>query len=436
MFLNKRTIYYTGMGILFVLIFHKFMGPYLSFALYNIGLAVIIFLDFFLTPGKDNLKITRSVEDKLWLGAKNEVKIKVKNLTPRKYSLEFKDEYPVDFEIDKRRISLKVDGFSESSASYNLISTRRGKYRFGSIHVRVHGVLGLAGRQMIVESEKSVKVYPNIREISSYKMLARKGHLLEAGLKPSRVYGVGTDFEYLREYVPDDEYRKINWKATARRFRLVTSQFQIERSQNIMVVIEAGRMMTSRIDKMSKMDHAINASVLLGYVAMEKGDNVGLMLFSSDIKTYIPPGRGKKQLNHIIEALYNQEAEMVEPDYKKAFKYLLLKNKKRSLVVIFTDLIDVEVSRAVVVYSRALYPVHLPLCVAVSDPGLEAEAEKYPDTISSLYQKAVAEDLIHQRMQVKSVLERGGVLTLDVSPDQLTPALIRRYLSIKARNKL
>ena len=423
-------------GCLFILLFHSLLTPLGALIAFNLGIIVIALLDFRITPGREKIRVIRQMDEKLSLGTDNRITFQISNLSAFKVKVQLKDEYPDTFRADSNMVELEIQGHSQGEIHYSVTPTRRGAYNFGKVHVRVYSILGISGKQFEQDLSQEIKVYPNIKEISRYKIMARKGRLIEAGLKPVRVFGVGTEFESLREYLPDDEFRKINWKATARLMKPVTSVYQHERSQNIFLVIEAGRMMTSRINNISKFDYAINAALLLGYVAMEKGDNVGIMVFDEDIKTFIPCKRGKKQLNLIIEALYNQEPGMVEPDYGRAIRYLSMKNRKRSLVVFFTDLIDTDVSKAVVTYSRALHPAHLPLCVAISDPELKEEADESPDTAVKIYRKAVAEDLMAQREQVKTMLERGGVMTLDIPPEMLTPALITRYLSIKARAKL
>lgn len=436
MYLTVRTLYFLLLLAPLVFIFQGLLTPAGSLTILNGLFFTAVLIDYFLTPGREKLRFTRIMDEKLSLGAENPIEFQVWNLSKISVFLQMKDEIPEEFKTTERLLSIQLTGLEKKGICYKTIPTRRGEYHFGQLHIRALGVLGLAGKQFKVDVEKDIKVYPNIREISRYKLIARKGRLAEAGLKPVKIYGVGTDFESLREYQPDDEFRKINWKATARLHRLVTSQYEHERSQNIFLVLEAGRMMTSKIDGITKLDYAINAALLLGYVAMEKGDNVGVMVFSDEVKTFIPCKRGKKHLYLIIESLYKQEPQRVEPDYKRAIRYLSLKNRKRSLTVLFTDLIDTDVSRAVVKYARALYPAHLPLCAALSDPELFEASDMTPDSLRSVYKRAVAEDLILQREQVKNVLEKGGVMTLDVNPKNLTPSLIAKYLSIKARTRL
>jgi uncharacterized protein (DUF58 family) len=436
LFITLRSLIWAASGIPVILILGSFFNPIGITIAYNIFLISVILIDFSTAVKKDRIRVIRKLDNKLSLGTKNAITFEISNLNHLKSRIWIKDEVPLDFDYDTKPLKLEINGFEQASTSYDVVPLKRGQYEFGKIHIRTSGILGIAGRQFRVDADEKVKVYPNIKDISTYRLLARKNKLLEVGLKPSRIYGIGTDFEYLREYQPDDEYRKINWKASARRSRLITSQYQTERSQNIFIVLEAGRMMTSQVNRISKFDYALNAALLLAYVAMDKGDHVGLMVFSDEIKLFLPPKRGKKQLNLIIESLYKQEPALVEPDYGKAIRYLAKKNKKRSLVVFFTDLIDIDSSKAVVLYSRSLYPNHLPMCVTMSEPIIINEADQQADDINRIFNKAVAEDLIYQREQVKSVLNRGGVITLDVPPGQLTPELITKYLSIKAKNRL
>ncbi len=436
MFFTHLAALYSLLGVIFVFLFYNLLTPFGAVLLYNIIFLTVTIVDFLTIPHPREIKIKRIIGDKLSLGVENDVIFEIENKSPKTVKIQIKDEYPQKFSVNKKTLKTKIKGYQKIQISYKTTPYKRGEYTFGKTSIRLTGALQIIGRQFTLQWEKKVAVYPNLKEITHYRLLARKGHLPEAGLKPSKIYGIGTEFEYLREYQPDDEYRKINWKATARRGRLITSQYQTERSQNLIILIDAGRMMASMVGNMTKMDYAINATLLLSYVAIEKGDKVGLMVFSDEIKVFLPPKGTKKQIQTIVEALYKAEPKLVESDYRKAIEYMTLKNRKRSLVVLFTDLIDLNVSKALITYSKAFYPRHLPLCVTITDPNLLKTAEKYPQNITDLYKKAVAEDLIFHRQQVKSALHRFGVLTIDVPPNKLTPHLITQYLSIKSKNKL
>ena len=177
------------------------------------------------------------------------------------------------------------------------------------------------------------------------------------GLRRMRVRGQGREFESLREFVVGDEIRHISWAATARRGKVITRQYTVERSQNIVVLLDTGRLMTARIGKLSKLDHAVNATLSIGYVAAAGGDNVGLVAFSRRVVSYLPPRRGRDQINRLMEALYSLEPQMIEPSYKRAFSFFGANCKRRSLVVILTDLVDRDDRRSCLLTQRSLFPV-------------------------------------------------------------------------------
>jgi uncharacterized protein (DUF58 family) len=279
-----------------------------------------------------------------------------------------------------------------------------------------------------------VKVYPNLLELRKYVILARRGRFSEAGLKHSKLYGEGTEFESLRDYLPDDDYRRINWKATARLGHPVSEEYQSERSQNITIMLDCGRMMTAVIRDMSKLDYAINSALMLGYVGCTKGDKVSLMAFSDNVEAYIPPRGGKRQLYRMVEALYDISPKMCQPDYEKAFTLVESKLRKRSLIVVFTDLIDVEISKTLTSYLPVLRPHHLVLCITLKDSELIRIADKVPDTVEDVYQKAVAGQLLLEQQNTLSRLQQNGVLVLDAIPENLSVATVNRYLELKGRN--
>jgi uncharacterized protein (DUF58 family) len=272
--------------------------------------------------------------------------------------------------------------------------------------------------------------------VRSYDLLLRRNRLQEIGLRHTRMFGQGTEFERLREYLPDDEYRRINWKATARRHRPVTVQYQTERSQNIMMVLDTGRMMQSPVADMAKLDYVINAALLLAYVASGKGDNVGMMTFADDVSLFLRPRQGRGQFYRMLEMLYAVRAQAVEPDYRRALAYLALKQRKRSLVVIFTDLSGGLSMNALVAHMSVLARRSLPLVVTISDPDVHAAAEQIPLDSLGVYQRAAAAQLLDERRVTLENLGRQGVSTLDVPANQLSISVINRYLELKGKTLL
>ena len=319
---------------------------------------------------------------------------------------------------------------------YYLRPLRRGDYRFGDISLRWRGPLGLVTRQGRVPAANPVKVYPNLLDVRRYDLLLRRNRLQEIGLRHSRLFGQGTEFERLRDYQADDDFRRINWKATARRQRPITVEYQTERSQNVMVVIDTGRLMQSPIAQIAKLDYVINSALLLAYVVTGKGDKIGLMTFADDVLHYLSPKSGKGQFYRMLEQLYAVEAQPVEPDYRRSLSYLAGKQRKRALVVIFTDLSGGMSMRSLVSQAALLAKRSLPLVVTISEPDIHAAAEQTPHDSLSTYQRMVAAQMLADRQLALQDLQRQGVLTLDVPANQLSMAVINRYLELKGKTML
>ncbi|MBI4322388.1 MAG: DUF58 domain-containing protein [Chloroflexi bacterium] len=345
----------------------------------------LIFADLIISPGRRHFEVTRVCDSKLSLAADNAVELHLYNGSPYAVRLALRDEFPVGFRTDHWHVDGVAAPRSVLLLTYSVKPLRRGDYRFGDINLRYRCRLGLVVRQERYSAAVAVKVYPNLLELRRYELLARRGQLTEIGLRHARMLGRGTEFERLRDYQPDDDYRRINWKATARRGRPMSVEYETERSQNVILMLDAGRLMASPIGPLAKLDHAVNTALMLAYVAVRQGDNVGLLAFADRIGVHLPPRRGKRQFLAMLEALYRLPPHLTEPDYNLAFRYLATHARKRSLVVLFTDLIDAETSRLLVSHIAALSPHHLVICVTIADPGITRLAANHPDNSRSTY---------------------------------------------------
>src|SRR6266511_3098041 len=338
----------------------------------------------------------------------------------------------------------EIEPYDVHEARYHVRPAQRGDYAFGDVNLRYASALKTFVRQARYPAAAQVKVYPNVLGVRKYDLLARKGLLFELGLRASRQFGAGTEFERLREYNTDDEFRRINWKATARRGKPIAAEYETERSQYVVSVIDTGRLMrppvgdpsTGSGQGLAKLDYAINTSLLLSYVATLKGDHVGLLTFADDVRTYLAPRRGRGQFYRMLEALYNVQFEPVEADYAQALAYLGVKHKRRSLVVVFTDLVTLDAAKPLIAHMARLAQRHLPLCVVISDPNITRLAAQPPRDSDAVYQRAVAEMLLDERKVVLDTLNRSGVLTLDVPADKLTVSVINKYLELKGRGAI
>jgi uncharacterized protein (DUF58 family) len=396
----------------------------------------LVLADYALSPRPADFELRREHDTRLSLGAWNPICVMVRSTAARPVRIAVRDEPPAAFALDTQVLTAGVRPRETAGLLYHARPPRRGDYQFGDLNLRWWGVLGLIVRQARYPAAGSVKVYPNLLDVRKYELLVRRGRLHELGLRTVKLLGMGTEFERLRDYQPDDEYRRIDWKATARRGRPISTEYETERSQNIVAVLDTGRLMRSPVRDLAKIDYAINTVLLLAYVATLRGDKVGLLTFADQAGTYLVPRQGKGQFYRMLEMLYAVESQPVESDYRRALAYLAARQKKRALIVCFTDLAGGTAPEALLAGLIPIRQRHLALVVTISDPGIVALAGQPPRDSAAVYERTVAERLLDQRRLMLDTLQRRGVHTLDVPADRLTMAVINKYLDLKARTMI
>ncbi|MEP7286299.1 MAG: DUF58 domain-containing protein [Chloroflexota bacterium] len=410
---------------------------------YMLGLIWLAVLDRRRAGSITQFQIAREHDQKLSLGALNRIAIRVTSRADRSVALTIHDEPPMLFiGADRATLTGSIAPRETITFDYMLRPLRRGNFTFGDLNVRWQGPLRFYTRQAIIPATEPVKVYPDLHEIRKYDLLTRRDQLAEMGLRNVRLRGEGTAFESLRDYTPDDPYRSINWKATARHGKPIATDYEPERSQRVIVLLDVGRMMRSpiRVDdpgglswNMAKVDFVINSVLLFSYVATLKGDQVGLLVFADSVQQFIAPAAGRAHFQKLLEAMYALGSQPVEADYGRALNYLRANNKKRSLVVLFTDLSGERASESLLTNMPRLVPRHIPLLVTIRDPALDHEAQQPLNDSGAVYRRAVAEQLIDERRLLLDHLQRRGVMTIDVAAEKLTMTVVNRYLQIKAR---
>ena len=383
------------------------------------------------------VRIERHFGGRFAVGAETEVRIEIANHTARDISLIVKDEYPPQMKLSGAR-EARVDVEAQTSAAlvYELTPPKRGRFEFGSIAVRFLSRWRLVWGQTRVDASIAVKVYPNMRRAREVELRALGTRSFVAARRKSQWRGEGREFESLRDYVRGDEMRHISWTATARRGRLVTRQYQMERDQTILIMLDAGRLMTARIESETKLDSAVHAALALMSAAARAGDNAGLLVFGRRVKAFLPPKRGAEHLDAALEALYAIEPEMIEPSYSRAFEFAAANSRRRSLVVVLTDLVDEEGSRELLTSLKLLRPRHLPLVVTIADRDLKAVVREMPENERELFTQSVAEEIMYQREAALRLVESQGGLALDVTAAALAPKLLETYLRVKERGLL
>ena len=405
--------------------------------LYNAALFLLALVDWRISQLPSDLRIEREFGNRFAIGDANEVRLKITNESGRDFDLQLKDEFPTQLELVGRREGfLKSESNTTSTLIYELKPAKRGKYEFGKIAVRNLSKLGLVWCQTEAGEKQTIKVYPNMRRAREVELAALGAQSLIAAQRRSVRRGEGRDFESMREYVTGDELRHVSWTATARRGKLVTRQYQIERDQTILVAIDAGRLMTGRIEDESKFDSAIQATLALMSAGMRGGDNVGIAVFGRRIKKFLPPKRGVEYMDAALELLHDVEPEMVEPSYARALEFVHGNLKKRALVVILTDIIDEEGSKELLNSLKILRPRHLPIVVTIGDRDLRQTVRTAPETTRELFQQSVAEEVLQNRETALRKIETMGGMALDVTTRTLAPQLLQTYLRVKERGML
>ncbi len=414
--------------------------PVLRFIVLAFDLALIIFalLDYFLSRKlPEDFTITRTFSKRFAIGDETFVQLRVENNTGKDFYIKLKDEFPPEMILnEKREAEFWAEAHTYNEFYYGLTPPKRGKYEFGKTAVRYFSKFGLIWCQTELCETESVKVYPNMRRAREMELKALGANNFLAVQRKSVRRGEGREFESMRDYVRGDELRHISWTTTARRGKLTTRQYQIERDQTILIALDAGRLMTGRIHDETKFDTAIHASLALMSAAAKGGDNCGLVVFGRNIKKYMPPKKGLAHIEGVLEALHDLEPELIEPSYKRAFQYISANSKKRSFVVILTDLVDKESSKELINSLKLLRPRHLPLVVTIGDRDLNATVSEVPKNIEEVFTQSAAEEIILQREAALRQVEILGGLALDVTTQTLAPGLLETYLRVKERGLL
>lgn len=397
----------------------------------------LLIVDAALAPGPRDLEVTREAPAAFAVGRDATVRYHWRVRGGRRASLQVRERLPDPLggsDTPLRRIDVPSSvGFHEL---LEIRPVRRGIGAGGLMAVRVLGPFGLAWRQMSLDMPWAATVYPGLVSATLRALPLQEARRREAGLRTVRRPGEGRLFEGLREWVPGDEPRIIDWKATARRGKLIARQYEDERRQQVMIVVDAGRLLTAEVGGVARLESVIVAALQLAHAAIEHDDNVGLLVFADTIQRYVAPARGRRALRAVLEGLAAAEGRLVESDYPAAFRYLAAHNRKRALTVLFTDVIDRTASDALVAHAATLRPRHLPLAVTLRDPALEALANGRPSGPRAAFERAAAEELLGAREAALTEIRSRGVMVLDVPPGSASTAVVERYHQLKRRGLL
>ena len=401
------------------------------------ALGFVALVDLATILGRSRLRVTRDCGAVASLGEAQEVELTIENLGRLRRVLRVKDDVPEAFEAEPAEFLVSVPGRGLVVVRYAAVPKRRGSYRFRRVYALASSRLGFWRRSLRLPAETAVRVYPDVRQIARYTLLARRDKLSALGVRRSRRLGTDNEFERLRDYIEGDEPRNLDWRATARRRKLTVRDHQVNQSQRVIFLIDCGRMMAGDTGGgLSPLDHAFNAMLMLAHVALIRGDQVGLLAYSDRVRAYVPPAGGPRRINRLVHGVHNLFPELVESRHDHAFVELDRRCRKRSLVILMTNVFDDVNARQVVDHLCNLVGRHLPLAVLLRDRDIFALADDAPDSGPGLFAGAAAASILNWRERVLASVRRRGALTLDVFPDELTAPLVNRYLQIKARHLL
>ncbi len=433
-YINGIVYYITGLAAVL------FVSSYFFPALYGIGGLVLLLLliamvtdSILLFAKRKGFNADRLVTERFSIGDPNPVAIRLENhyLFPARVSII--DELPIQFQERKWVKRMIVGGNSSKVLDYSLQPSTRGEYGFGDINVFVHGPLQLVKRRYIFPAEQTVKVYPSYIQMRRYQLLAATNKLQDAGVKKIRRIGHSMEFEQIKDYVLGDDYRTINWKATARKESLMVNNYTDERSQQIYCLINKGRVMKMPFAGMTLLDYAINASLVLANVALVKQDKAGLITFEKNLDTFLPADKKPTQMNLVLENLYKQKTEFLESDFEKLYSVIRNRVTNRSLLILFTNFESLEGLQRAMPALKKIAHYHLLLVVFFENTELRSLVNSMAGTLEDVYIKTIAEKFAFEKRQMVKELHKNGIPSILTIPENLTVNTVNKYLELKRR---
>jgi len=398
--------------------------------------------DLLRLPRPEQLEVRRIWEKRPCLGVPGSVGVELRNTGKIPIRVRIVDETPAQMRSEPPDLELRVKAGSSGEARYVVMPIERGDTRLGRMFLRFQSPLGLAERWAVAETQQTIRVLPNLEQARRQTLYLIRSRQVELEKRRRRQRGIGREFDSLREYREGDELRDISWTATARRRHLITRVFQMERSQNVWLVLDAGRLLRAQVreqedaPRYSKLDYAVNAVLSLAQVALYCGDRVGLLAYGRRVQQNLYPSRGAHHLRAIVESLAQVRAEAFESDHGRAVRALLNAQKRRSLVVWITDFAETATIPEVIEYAMQLSPRHLVVFAAMGQPDLQSLAETIPAVTADIYRHGAALEISQRRDILLRGRRQRGVLALERMPGMLASSLVTQYLNIKERSLL
>ncbi len=436
-FLSKRL--FQGLFALVIIFVFGFVYP-LFFIIGQLALIVFIafvVVDFILVYSvKNGVVGSRNLSERFSLGDENEVLLKLSSRYKFPIEAIVYDEIPLNFQIRDFKWKVNLSSGSSQQYQYYLTPKSRGEETFGVMNVLVTSPLKLVRKRYKFSDGQVIKVYPSIVQLRKYEFMAIHNRLSEIGVKQIRKIGQSTEFDQIREYVRGDDYRTINWKATARRGHFMVNQYQDEKSQQVYCVIDKGRAMKMPFHGLTLLDYAINSALVLSNIALKKGDKAGLITFSNKMGTILKAENKHLQIAKILEVLYNQQTRFYESDFGRLYNNVKKTVKNRSMLLLFTNFESLTSLHRQLPYLRSLSKEHLLVVVFFENEEMLARSKEYGDTQDAIYTQAMFEKFVHEKRLIVKELNKFGINALLTTPEKLTINVINKYVEVKSKGVL
>lgn len=437
LFLEQRFFYAIGLvSISFVAGYFFDAFNAIANVLFTLFLVILLVDTLLLYSTKNGIRATRHLPKRLSNGDDNEISISITNNYSFAIEASIIDEVPFQFQLRDFVITTSLPKSSNKLLKYTLRPTQRGEFKYGNINVFVTSLLGFINRRYIFEESADLPVYPSFIQMRKFEMYAMSNRLSEIGIKKMRRVGHTMEFDQIKEYVQGDDLRSVNWKATARANQLMVNQYQDERSQQIVNVIDMGRVMKMPFDGLQLLEYAINTSLVVSNISLLKEDKAGLITFSSNKTTIVKPEKRRTHIRKIQEALYKLDASFQESDFERLVINLRQHLNQRSLILLYTNFETLAAMERQLPYLQRIAKDHLLVTIFFENTELSKLINAEASTISEVYTKAVAEKFYYEKKQIVKVLNQRGIHTILTPPKDLSVQAINKYLELKAKGSI
>ncbi len=434
LYLNNYFFLYLIINIVLFVIGHFYVPAYSLSKIAILLFVCLLVIDILLlyNTNKNIVEALRLTPEKLSNGDENKIKIYIENNYNFRVGIKIIDEVPHQFQVRDFLISDTLLAGHQKTYQYILTPHKRGEYEYGELNIYVSTRINFISRRFRFDNKKKVTVYPSFIQMRKYELLAISNRLIDTGIKKIRRISNNKEFEKIRDYVIGDDFRTVNWSATARKNQLMVNEYQDEKSQQVYSLIDMGRAMKMPFAGMTLLDYAINTSLAISNIAMIKQDKAGLISFSKDIHSIVPASRRNSQLNNIMEVLYNQTTNYNETDYELLYANISHRINQRSLLLLYTNFETLNSLSRQIKFFRQLAKKHLLLIIFFENTELNKVLNSYPKTTEEIYIKTIVEKTVFEKKLIIRELKKYGIHSIITEPQNLTLNTINKYLEFKA----